>query len=38
MVTCDIPGAFMQADIDELIHVKLEGKLAEIFMQIDPTY
>ena len=23
--TCNIPGAFMQADINEMIHVKLEG-------------
>ena len=32
VITCDIPGAFMQADIDELIHVKLEGELAEILV------
>ena len=28
VVTCDIPGAFMQVNIDEVIHIKLEGPLA----------
>ena len=32
VITCDIPGAFMQMDIDELIHVKLEGELAELLV------
>jgi hypothetical protein len=22
-MTCDIPGAFMQADVDEVVHVRL---------------
>jgi hypothetical protein len=34
--TCDIPGAFMQADIDEVIHVKLEGPLATLLTKVDP--
>ena len=38
VMTCDIPGAFMQTDIDELIHVKLEGELAELLVCLDPTY
>mmetsp|Transcript_13155 Transcript_13155/g.17318 ORF Transcript_13155/g.17318 Transcript_13155/m.17318 type:complete len:119 (-) Transcript_13155:166-522(-) len=38
VVTLDIPGAFMQADIDELIHVKLEGELADLLVQADPSY
>ena len=25
VATCDIPGAFMHADMDEVVHVKLEG-------------
>lgn len=29
-VTCNIPGAFMQADIDEVIHIHLEGPLAKL--------
>ena len=36
VVTCDIPGAFMHADMDELIHLKLEGPLAELLTRVDP--
>jgi hypothetical protein len=36
VVTCDIPGAFMQADIDEVIHVRLEGPLAQLLTKVDP--
>jgi hypothetical protein len=32
----DIPGAFMHADIDELIHVRLEGPMAELLTRVDP--
>ena len=28
VMTCDIPGAFMQSDMDELLHMKLEGEIA----------
>ena len=38
VVTLDIPGAFMQADIDELIHVKLVGELADLLIKVDPSY
>ena len=38
VITCDIPGAFMQTDINELIHVKLEGELAKLLVCLDPTY
>ena len=38
VITCDIPGAFMQTDMDELIHVKLEGELADLLIRVDPTY
>ena len=38
VITCNIPKAFMQADINKLTHVKLEGKLAQILIWIDPTY
>lgn len=30
VVTCDVLGAFMQADIDELLHLKLEGENAKL--------
>ena len=38
VATCDVPGAFMQVDIDEQIHVCLDGELAELLMKVDPTY
>jgi hypothetical protein len=34
--TLDIPGAFMHADMDELVHMKLEGPLAELLTKVDP--
>ena len=36
VLTCDVPGAFMQADIDEIVHVKLEGPLADLLAKVDP--
>jgi hypothetical protein len=36
IATVDILGAFMQADMDETVHVKLEGKMAELLVMIDP--
>ena len=36
VVTLDIPGAFMQADIDDVVHVKLEGEIAEMLVKLDP--
>jgi len=36
IATVDIPGAFMQADMIGNVHVKLEGKIAEILAKIDP--
>jgi hypothetical protein len=36
VATVDIPGAFMQADMDELVHMKLEGKMAELLVKIEP--
>jgi hypothetical protein len=27
----------MQADIDEVVHVKFEGEIAEILVKMDPT-
>jgi hypothetical protein len=38
VIVCDIPGAFMQADIDELVHVKLDGTILEVLLRIDPAY
>lgn len=35
--TVDVPGAFMQTDMDELVHVRLTGTMAELLAQLDPT-
>jgi hypothetical protein len=37
VMTVDIPGAFMHVDIDELIHVRLEGPMAELLTRVDPA-
>jgi hypothetical protein len=36
VATIDIPGAFMQADMDDVVHMKLEGTMAELLVKIDP--
>jgi hypothetical protein len=36
VATVDIPGAFMQAYIDEVVHVKFEGEIAEMLVKMDP--
>jgi hypothetical protein len=36
VMTADIPGAFMQADMDENLHMKLEGPLADLMTRVDP--
>ena len=36
VVTVDIPGAFMQTDMEGLVHVKLEGPMAELLAKVDP--
>lgn len=36
VVTCDVPGAFMQVDVDEVVHVRLVGPLAELLTKVDP--
>jgi hypothetical protein len=39
LATVDIPGAFTQADMDdEIIHVRLHGRMAEHMTEIDPVY
>jgi hypothetical protein len=35
VATADIPGAFMQANIDELVHVRLEGPLARLLVKVN---
>jgi hypothetical protein len=36
VATADIPGAFMLADMDEIVHVKLEGKMVDLLLKIEP--
>jgi hypothetical protein len=36
VATLDIPGAFMQADIDELIFLKLDGTMATLLADTNP--
>ena len=36
VATVDIPGAFMQADMDEVVHVKLKGKMVDLLVKIKP--
>jgi hypothetical protein len=36
VATADIPGAFLQADMDELVYMKLDGVMVDILMELDP--
>jgi hypothetical protein len=36
VATANIPGAFMQADMDELVYMRLEGVMVDILMELDP--
>jgi hypothetical protein len=37
VATCDIPGAFMQSDMEGDVVMKLEGVMADVILKIDPT-
>jgi hypothetical protein len=36
VMTINIPRAFMHVDINELIHVRLEGPMAKLLTRVDP--
>ena len=36
VITCDIPGAFLHADLDEEVVMLLRGQLADLMVLIDP--
>lgn len=36
VATTDIPGAFMQTNMDDTVHMILQGKMAELLVKIDP--
>ena len=33
----DIPGAFLHADMEDNVHMLLEGTVAEMIVKLDPT-
>ena len=35
MVVLDVPGAFMQAEIDELVHIRFTGAMVTLLLEID---
>ena len=35
VATCDIPGAFMQADMDEVVYMRLSGPLAKLLEKVN---
>ena len=35
VVVLDVPGAFMQAEIDELVHVRFTGAMVTLLLEID---
>ena len=36
VITCDIPGAFLHADLNEHVIMLLRGQLANLMVQVDP--
>ena len=38
VMTLDIPGVFMQTDIDETIHIRLDGLLVDSLIKVEPSY
>ena len=38
VMTCDIPSAFMQANIYEQLILKFDGDLVELLVQVDPMH
>ena len=38
VATVDIPGAFLHSDVDEIIHVKIEGDMALLLVKAAPEY
>ena len=36
VATTDITGAFIQADMKEIVNMKIEGEMAQLMTKIDP--
>jgi hypothetical protein len=37
VATVDIPGAFMQAEMDETVCMKIQGTMVELLVELDPS-
>jgi hypothetical protein len=37
VMTCDVPGAYLHCDMDELCHVLLEGVLVDLYLNVNPA-
>jgi hypothetical protein len=37
VATVDIPGAFMQADMDETVYMKITGTMVDMLVEIEPS-
>ena len=35
IVIINVPGVFMQADMDKLVHVCFTGKMVDLLMEVD---
>jgi hypothetical protein len=38
VATCDIPGAFLQADNPDYVLMRLDGVLADLMVKVDPKF
>jgi hypothetical protein len=38
VATVDLPGAFMQADMDDVVHMRLIDVMVQLLMEIDASY
>jgi hypothetical protein len=36
VATANVPGAFMQVEMDEVVHVRLEGVMVDLLTELDP--
>jgi Reverse transcriptase (RNA-dependent DNA polymerase) len=34
----DIPGAFMQVDMEGIVHLRIDGPMADLLIRLDPEY
>jgi hypothetical protein len=37
IATVDIPGAILQADMDEIMHMKITGTMVDILVELQPS-